>query len=82
MKTEWDYTDLAAAYLKRPDYAQSAIDRMLETAGVKKGGCGLRCGSGGSTSDIKLAEHGLHVCAVEPNDAWAFPVADRLRHEC
>ena len=29
MKTEWDYTELAAAYLKRPDYAQTAIDKML-----------------------------------------------------
>ncbi len=37
MKTEWDYTNLAEAYLKRPDYAQSAIDKMLEIAGVKKG---------------------------------------------
>ena len=36
MKTEWDYTDLAAAYLKRPDYAQTAIDKMLETADIKK----------------------------------------------
>ena len=35
MKTEWDYTDLAATYLKRPDYAQSAIDKMLEVSGVR-----------------------------------------------
>lgn len=27
MKTEWDYTNLADAYLKRPDYAQTAIER-------------------------------------------------------
>ena len=25
MKTEWDYTDLAAAYVKRPDYSDQAI---------------------------------------------------------
>ena len=36
MKTEWDYTELAEAYLKRPDYAQSAIDKMLAEAGIKK----------------------------------------------
>ena len=29
MKTEWDYTDLAEAYLKRPGYAQSAIEKMF-----------------------------------------------------
>ena len=38
MKTEWDYTKLAAAYLKRPDYATEAIDRMLEISNVLGGG--------------------------------------------
>ena len=38
MKTEWDYTDLADAYLKRPDYAQNAIDKMLTTAEIRGGG--------------------------------------------
>ena len=36
MKTEWDYTNLADAYLKRPDYAQNAIDKMIAQAGLKK----------------------------------------------
>ena len=36
MKTEWDYTDLAEAYLKRPDYAQSAINKMFEISGIKE----------------------------------------------
>lgn len=35
MKTEWDYTDLEEAYLKRPDYAQKAIERMIEHAQLK-----------------------------------------------
>ncbi len=69
MKTEWDYTDLANAYLKRPDYAQSAIDRMLETAGVKKGDAACDVGAGAAHLTLKLAEYGLKVCAVEPNDA-------------
>jgi hypothetical protein len=30
MKTEWDYTALADAYLKRPDYADEAIDALPE----------------------------------------------------
>jgi len=37
MKTEWDYTTLADAYLKRPDYADAAIDAMLSIAGAEKG---------------------------------------------
>lgn len=69
MKTEWDYTDLAEAYLKRPDYAQSAIDKMLETAGVKKGDDVCDVGAGAAHLTLKLAEYGLNVCAVEPNDA-------------
>ena len=34
MKTEWDYTNLAEAYLKRPDYVQKAIDKMLSISQV------------------------------------------------
>lgn len=30
MKTEWDYTNLAEAYLKRPEYAKEAIDKMFQ----------------------------------------------------
>ncbi len=69
MKTEWDYTALADAYLKRPDYAQSAIDKMLKTAGVKQGDTVCDVGAGAAHLTIKLAEYGLKVCAVEPNDA-------------
>lgn len=69
MKTEWDYTDLAAAYLKRPDYAQSAIDGMLKTADIKKGDTVCDVGAGAAHLTLKLAEYGLNVCAVEPNDA-------------
>lgn len=69
MKTEWDYTELAEAYLKRPDYAQDAIDKMLEISGVKKGDLACDVGAGAAHLTLKLAEYGLNVCAVEPNDA-------------
>lgn len=69
MKTEWDYTDLADAYLKRPDYAQSAIDAMLKIAEVKKGNTVCDVGAGAAHLTLKLAEYGLNVSAVEPNDA-------------
>ena len=69
MKTEWDYTELAEAYLKRPDYAQEAIDKMLGIAGMKKGDYACDVGAGAAHLTLKLAEYGLNVCAVEPNDA-------------
>lgn len=61
MKTEWDYTDLASAYLKRPDYAQLAIDRMLVTAGVKKGDMVCDVGAGAAHMTLKLAEDYMSV---------------------
>ncbi len=69
MKTEWDYTELAEAYLKRPDYAQSAIDKMFEVSRVKKGDQVCDVGAGAAHLTLKLAEYGLDICAVEPNDA-------------
>lgn len=69
MKAEWDCTDLSDAYLKRLDYAQSAIEGMLETAGIRPGDFVCDVGAGAAHLTIKLAEYGLQVCAVEPNDA-------------
>ena len=69
MKTEWDYTNLADAYLKRPDYADEAIEKMLSVAGIKPGDDVCDVGAGAGHLTIKLAEHDLKVCAVEPNDA-------------
>lgn len=68
MRTEWDYSDLAEAYLKRPDYADSAIDSMLQTAGVGAGRRACDVGAGVAHLTIKLAERGLQVDSVEPND--------------
>lgn len=69
MKTEWDYTKLADAYLKRPDYADSAIDAMLAVAGVDKMANVCDVGAGVAHLTLMLAERGLKVVAVEPNDA-------------
>tara|TARA_B100001057_G_scaffold166183_1_gene166867 strand:+ start:352 stop:516 length:165 start_codon:yes stop_codon:yes gene_type:complete len=46
MKTEWNYTSLADAYLKRPDYSDSAIDAMLKIAEVSKGASICDVGAG------------------------------------
>lgn len=69
MKTEWDYTNLADAYLRRPDYAPSAIQELLIRAGVKQGDTACDVGAGAAHLTLELAKAGLVVCAVEPNDA-------------
>lgn len=69
MKTDWDYSDLADAYLKRPDYADTAIDAMLRLCGVGTGARVCDVGAGVAHLTIKLAERGLKVDSVEPNDA-------------
>ena len=69
MKTEWDYTDLAEAYLKRPDYAMDAIEEMLQLTGVQKGDRVCDVGAGAAHLTRVLAQKGYSVNAVEPNDA-------------
>lgn len=74
MKTDWDYTSLANAYLKRPDYSEEAIDKMINLAGltsVPNGGWGVICdiGAGAAHLTIPLLKRGFTVCAIEPNDA-------------
>lgn len=69
MKTEWDYTALADAYLKRPDYADAAIDAMLRIAGTEKDDKLCDVGAGVAHLTLMLAARGLHVTAIEPNDA-------------
>ncbi len=68
MKTEWDYTNLADAYLHRPEYAPSAISEMLSVAGVQPGDFACDVGAGAAHLTLELAKFGLKVWAVEPND--------------
>lgn len=69
MKTEWEYTHLAQAYLKRPDYSDNAIDTMLKNAGVKAGAHFCDIGAGVAHLTLKLLDRKMEVDAVEPNDA-------------
>lgn len=68
MKTAWDYSDLAQAYLKRPDYSDSAIDKLIATCGVKEGARACDIGAGVAHLTLMLAGRGLNVTAIEPND--------------
>jgi ubiquinone/menaquinone biosynthesis C-methylase UbiE len=69
MKTEWDYTELADAYLKRPDYSVEAIDALVRSSGAARGDAACDVGAGVAHLTLHLARRGFVVDAVEPNDA-------------
>ena len=69
MKTEWDYTTLADAYLQRPDYSDAAIDAMLSIAGAEKKDKFCDVGAGVAHLTLMLAAREAEVVAVEANDA-------------
>ena len=69
MQTEWDYTSLADAYLKRPDYADAAIDAMMAIAGIAPESRICDVGAGVAHLTLMLARRGYRVTSVEPNDA-------------
>jgi SAM-dependent methyltransferase len=69
LKTQWDYSELADAYLLRPDYAPDAIAKLLTTVGTASGDRVCDIGAGCAHLTIPLLEAGLVVDAVEPNDA-------------
>lgn len=79
MKTEWDYTLLADAYLKRPGYSGPAIDAMLRTAGCS-GGTVCDVGAGVAHLTLELGERGFEVTAVEPNAAMRLNGSRRTSH--
>lgn len=68
MKTEWDYSSLAKAYLKRPDYSGVAIDEMLKIANVQSGSRVCDVGAGVAHLTLHLVRRLFLVDAVEPND--------------
>ncbi|MDN6857490.1 class I SAM-dependent methyltransferase [Pseudomonas sp. CAN2814] len=80
MKTEWDYTALADAYLKRPDYAEAAIDAMLAIARQRAGSEVCDVGAGVAHLTLMLAARGARVTAVEPNDAMRANGVARTAH--
>lgn len=68
MKTEWDYTSLADAYLKRPGYSKIAISKMLSIVNIKEKNNVCDIGAGAAHLTIELAKKNLMVYAIEPND--------------
>ena len=69
MKTEWDYSELADAYLDRPPYSTDALRELYRLAGLNPGAVVCDIGAGVAHLTIPLLEAGFKVTAVEPNDA-------------
>lgn len=68
MKTEWDYSSLAEAYLKRPRYSTEAIDKLVSLSGIAEGAQVCDVGAGVAHLTLELLQRGFKVDAVEPND--------------
>lgn len=81
MNTSWNYTELAASYSKRPEYAEPGITSMLARAAVGPGAKVCDVGAGTGHLTLALSRHGLVVNAVEPNDAMRAIGIERTR-EC
>lgn len=69
MKTRWDYTDLAEAYLKRPEYAPEALEALFSAMALPADALVCDVGAGVAHLTLELARRGFRVQAVEPNDA-------------
>ncbi|WP_143871772.1 class I SAM-dependent methyltransferase [Catenovulum sediminis] len=68
MKTEWDYTGMAQAYLKRPDYSDIALERLFEISSLRDKSVVCDVGAGVAHLTLKLLRSGFEVIAVEPNE--------------
>ena len=69
MKTDWDYSKLAKAYLARPQYAAEAVNAVFSIGGVTSGTRTCDVGAGVGHLTKHHIRHGFDVTAVEPNDA-------------
>lgn len=68
MNTKWDYSDLAQAYLKRPDYAKKVIDGMLAHMQLPPTAKVCDVGAGVAHLTYELLASGFEVHAIEPNE--------------
>ncbi|WP_338993847.1 class I SAM-dependent methyltransferase [Fusobacterium animalis] len=69
MKTEWDYTDLAEAYLKRPGYAPNAIKQLINVAQINSNSKICDIGAGAAHLTLELVKYCSNIFAIEPNDS-------------
>lgn len=67
VSVEWNYSDRAAHYDKRPDYSDQAIDDVLKCMGLQAPCDVGDIGAGTAKLSRPLALRGCNVSAVEPN---------------
>jgi ubiquinone/menaquinone biosynthesis C-methylase UbiE len=67
-KTEWDYSSLAEHYDQRAEYASQAIDVLIAALRLAEGDAVGDIGAGTGKLARPLAQRGMVVSAVEPND--------------
>ncbi len=79
MKTSWDYSKLAKAYLKRPGYAEEAIEKVFNVIGKPrvKRICDIGAGVGHLT--LHISNRAELVAAIEPNDNMRGLGVERTR---
>lgn len=68
MKTTWDYSDLAEAYLSRPQYSSHAINAIFSIAKLNSDDISCDVGAGVGHLTTHFLQNGFKVIAVEPND--------------
>lgn len=68
MKTNWDYSELAVAYLARPQYSKAAVDALFAISGLNESDLSCDVGAGVGHLTKHYLQHDYKVVAVEPND--------------
>ncbi len=68
-RVSWDYTDLADAYLLRPQYADEFLSAALDRADLDATDRVADIGAGTGNLTVLLLRRGYQVDAVEPNAA-------------
>lgn len=71
IKVTWDYSNLAASYVNRPEYAPQAINALLAMVGIEQNDTNIKIcdvGAGVAHLTIPFLQRGFCVDAVEPND--------------
>ncbi len=76
----WDYTPLADAYQKRPNYPQAIISQIIDFTGLQPGDDVCDMGAGTANLSILLAKKGLQIRALEPNLTMRQLGVQRTRH--
>lgn len=67
---EWDYTQHASSYSSRPNYAPTAIDKLVAQVGADSDGfVAADVGAGTGNLTVMLLERGVTCIAIEPNSA-------------